>query len=143
MIPAKIIKVISSLHKSSSSPMLTTSDDNEIELRTKTTSSIKLAMVDLPLSTMIASAGGQTHTLTSGVIMQNGLTTTEVIHLVCLTLSTSLSPLSPLFQTDNKIANGEEIPKNIIVSSRQQYKLPDNAIVYCNFNQLYKVIIHY
>lgn len=27
----------------------------------------------------------------------------------------------------------------IIVSARQQYGLPDDAVVYCNFNQLYKI----
>lgn len=42
-------------------------------------------------------------------------------------------------QSNNKIANGEEIPQNIIVSSRQQYGLPEDAMVYCDFNQLYKV----
>ena len=26
-----------------------------------------------------------------------------------------------------------------MVTSRQQYGLPDEAIVYCNFNQLYKI----
>ena len=26
-----------------------------------------------------------------------------------------------------------------MVTTRQQYGLPDDAIVYCNFNQLYKI----
>ena len=43
------------------------------------------------------------------------------------------------FQTNNKSATGEEPPENIIVTMRCQYNLPDNAIVYCNFNQLYKI----
>ncbi|KAK2186976.1 hypothetical protein NP493_183g04027 [Ridgeia piscesae] len=81
---------------------------------------VKLSIVNLPttqpIETMIQT--GQTHTLVSGIVMQNGLTTTE---------------------TNNKIANGEEIPQNIIVSSRQQYGLPEDAVVYCDFNQLYKV----
>jgi len=42
-------------------------------------------------------------------------------------------------QNNNKIATGEAIPQTIIVSTRSQYGLPDDAIVYCNFNQLYKI----
>ena len=38
-----------------------------------------------------------------------------------------------------KMATGEEVPEQILVTSRQQYGLPDDAIVYCNFNQLYKI----
>ncbi|KAI6172414.1 Protein O-GlcNAc transferase [Aphelenchoides besseyi] len=54
-----------------------------------------------------------------GVPVQNGLTT--------------------LNQTHMKAATGEEVPNTILVTSRQQYGLPDDAIVYCNFNQLYKI----
>jgi protein O-GlcNAc transferase len=54
-----------------------------------------------------------------GVPVQNGLTT--------------------LNQTHVKAATGEEVPQTIIVTSRQQYGLPEDAIVYCNFNQLYKI----
>ena len=43
------------------------------------------------------------------------------------------------FQTNNKCASGEIVPKSIIISARSQYHLPQNAIVYCNFNQLYKI----
>ena len=42
-------------------------------------------------------------------------------------------------QTNNKTATGEEVPQSIIVSSRASYGLPENAVVYCNFCQLYKV----
>merc|ERR1712088_1157278 len=38
-----------------------------------------------------------------------------------------------------KLATGEEVPEQIMVTTRQQYGLPDDAIVYCNFNQLYKI----
>ncbi|CAD5123863.1 DgyrCDS12170 [Dimorphilus gyrociliatus] len=41
-------------------------------------------------------------------------------------------------QTNSKAASGEDIPSTIIVSTRAQYGLSDDAIVYCNFNQLYK-----
>ncbi|CAD5222732.1 unnamed protein product [Bursaphelenchus xylophilus] len=57
-----------------------------------------------------------------GIPIQNGLTT--------------------LNQTHVKAATGEEVPKTIIVTSRQQYGLPEDAIVYCNFNQLYKIDPH-
>lgn len=36
------------------------------------------------------------------------------------------------------MGSGEETIDNIIFTSRKQYGLPDDAIVYCNFNQLYK-----
>ena len=35
--------------------------------------------------------------------------------------------------------SGEEVPEQILITSRRQYGLPENAIVYCNFNQLYKI----
>lgn len=38
-----------------------------------------------------------------------------------------------------KAATGEEIPQTILVTSRQQYGLPEDATVFCNFNQLYKI----
>ena len=69
-----------------------------------------------PIETMIGS--GQIQTSVNGVVVQNGLTTT---------------------QANTKAATGEEVPKSIVVTTRQQYGLPDDAIVYCNFNQLYKI----
>lgn len=44
-----------------------------------------------------------------------------------------------LLQTNNKCATGEEIPDSIIISARCQYGLPEDVVVYCNFNQLYKI----
>jgi protein O-GlcNAc transferase len=38
-----------------------------------------------------------------------------------------------------KTATGEEVPQDIVVTTRQQYELPDNAIVFCNFQQLFKI----
>lgn len=69
-----------------------------------------------PIETMIRS--GQVHTTMNGLIMQNGLATT---------------------QTNNKAATGEEVPQSILITTRQQYGLPDDAVIYCNFNQLYKI----
>ena len=66
--------------------------------------------------TMIAS--GQIQTSVNGVVLQNGLATN---------------------QTNNKAATGEEVPQSIVITTRQQYGLPDEAVVYCNFNQLYKI----
>lgn len=63
-------------------------------------------------------ASGQVQTSLNGVVVQNGLATT---------------------QTNNKAATGEEVPQSIVITTRQQYGLPEDAIVYCNFNQLYKI----
>lgn len=63
-------------------------------------------------------ASGQIQTSVNGVILQNGLATN---------------------QTNTKTATGEEVPQSIVITTRQQYGLPDDAVVYCNFNQLYKI----
>ncbi|KAL3321185.1 hypothetical protein Ciccas_000142 [Cichlidogyrus casuarinus] len=53
-----------------------------------------------------------------GLVVANGLTT---------------------LQTQSKASAGEEVPQNIMITSRKQYGLPNDAVVYCNFNQLYKI----
>lgn len=63
-------------------------------------------------------ASGQIQTSVNGVVLQNGLATN---------------------QTNNKAATGEEVPQSIVITTRQQYGLPEDAVVYCNFNQLYKI----
>ena len=68
-----------------------------------------------PISAMIRD--GQVQTSVNGVNIQNGLAT----------------------QINAKAATGEEVPEQIMVTTRQQYGLPDDAIVFCNFNQLYKI----
>jgi len=68
-----------------------------------------------PINNMIRD--GQVQTNINGVSIQNGLAT----------------------QINAKAATGEEVPEQIMVTTRQQYGLPDDAIVYCNFNQLYKI----
>eukprot|EP00092_Neocalanus_flemingeri_P014597 GFUD01015747.1.p1 GENE.GFUD01015747.1~~GFUD01015747.1.p1 ORF type:complete len:632 (-),score=153.58 GFUD01015747.1:368-2263(-) len=60
---------------------------------------------------------GQLQTSVNGVNIQNGLAT----------------------QINAKAATGEEVPGEIMVTTRQQYMLPDDAVVFCNFNQLYKI----
>jgi protein O-GlcNAc transferase len=54
----------------------------------------------------------------NGVVAQNGVTT---------------------IQTSTKAATGEEVPTKVILTTRLQYCLPEDAVVYCNFNQLYKI----
>lgn len=67
------------------------------------------------INSMILNGGLQTSV--NGVNIQNGLAT----------------------QINAKAATGEEVPEQIMVTTRQQYGLPDDAVVYCNFNQLYKI----
>lgn len=43
-----------------------------------------------------------------------------------------------IININSKVASGEVVFDNIIFTSRMQYGLPDDAIVFCNFNQLYK-----
>ncbi|MGH0145294.1 UNVERIFIED_CONTAM: hypothetical protein FKN15_031819 [Acipenser sinensis] len=61
---------------------------------------------------------GQIQVTINGFTVSNGLATTQI---------------------NNKAATGEEVPRTIIVTTRSQYGLPEDAIVYCNFNQLYKI----
>merc|ERR1719174_2793159 len=78
-----------------------------------------VTVAELPQTVAISSmiANGQLQTSVNGVNIQNGLAT----------------------QINAKAATGEEVPEQIMVTTRQQYGLPDDAIVYCNFNQLYKI----
>jgi len=69
-----------------------------------------------PVQAMISN--GQVQTSVNGIVVQNGLATTQM---------------------NNKAATGEEAPKAILITTRQQYGLPEDAIIYCNFNQLYKI----
>lgn len=77
-------------------------------------------MMNLPVAGVLTQMiqTGLAHASINDVVVQNGVTTQ---------------------QTNNKAATGEEIPQNIIISARCQYSLPEEAVVYCNFNQLYKI----
>ncbi|KAK7872292.1 hypothetical protein R5R35_012135 [Gryllus longicercus] len=81
---------------------------------------ISLKVAELPTTTPIETmiASGQVQTSVNGMVLQNGLATN---------------------QTNNKAATGEEVPQSIVITTRQQYGLPEEAVVYCNFNQLYKI----
>ena len=78
-----------------------------------------VTVAELPTTMAITSmiANGQLQTSVNGVNIQNGLAT----------------------QINAKAATGEEIPQEILVTTRQQYMLPEDAVVFCNFNQLYKI----
>ncbi|XP_055917772.1 UDP-N-acetylglucosamine--peptide N-acetylglucosaminyltransferase 110 kDa subunit isoform X2 [Eupeodes corollae] len=104
------------------SPLVENTDVKEIRevINAQKPMEISLKVAELPNTTQIVSmiAQGQVQTSLNGVVVQNGLATT---------------------QTNNKAATGEEVPQNIVITTRRQYLLPDEAIVYCNFNQLYKI----
>lgn len=80
---------------------------------------IQMKVAELPTTTLIDNMvqSGLLQTSLNGVVVQNGLQA----------------------NANNKAATGEEVPRSIVVTTRGQYGLPDDAIVYCNFNQLYKI----
>lgn len=104
------------------SPLVENTDIKEIKevIQAAKPVEISLKVAELPTTTPIETmiASGQVQTSLNGVVVQNGLATT---------------------QTNNKAATGEEVPQSIVITTRQQYGLPEDAIVYCNFNQLYKI----
>lgn len=104
------------------SPLVESTEVKEIREVIIAQKSVEVSMkvAELPTTTAIETmiASGHIQTSVNGVVLQNGLATT---------------------QTNNKAATGEEVPQNIVITTRQQYGLPDDAIIYCNFNQLYKI----
>jgi protein O-GlcNAc transferase len=80
---------------------------------------IQLKVAELPTTTIIDSMiqSGLLQTSLNGVVVQNGLQA----------------------NANNKAATGEEVPRTIVVTTRGQYGLPDSCVIYCNFNQLYKI----
>jgi len=69
-----------------------------------------------PINQMIQ--GSQSTCLINGCSVNNGLTIT---------------------QRYPRVASGEDVARKLILTSRAQYGLPNDAVVYCNFNQLYKI----
>lgn len=105
------------------SPLVESTDVKEIrEVVSSAMKPLEISMkvAELPTTTQIDTmiASGQVQTSVNGVVVQNGVATN---------------------QTNNKAANGEEVVQTIVITTRKQYGLPDDAIVYCNFNQLYKI----
>ena len=127
---AKVADNVAIVNGTDLSPILERTDIKQVTetvTQTKTTSGqlaapvhVSLTVAHLPtmdpIEAMIGT--GQIQTSLNGVVVQNGLATT---------------------QANTKAATGEEVPQSIVVTTRQQYGLPDDAIVYCNFNQLYKI----
>jgi len=66
-------------------------------------------------------ASGQIQTSVNGVVLQNGLATNQI---------------------NKKAAKGEEVPQSIVITTRQQYGLPYEAVVCGNFSQVYKTDPH-
>ncbi|RUS69693.1 hypothetical protein EGW08_022546 [Elysia chlorotica] len=94
-----------------------TTDEEDGSPATVTTTVIEMPFTVIQ-SFQAMIAANQAQIMVNNIVIQNGLTTN---------------------QTNNKSATGEEIPQCVILSSRLQYGLPDEAVVYCNFNQLYKI----
>ena len=89
-----------------------TSDGESVE--------VKVTVAQLPTTKDIDNMiqNGQVQTSVNGLTIQNGLTTNLI---------------------SAKTATGEEVPEQIMVTTRKQYSLPDDGVIYCNFNQLYKI----
>ncbi|GAV00493.1 hypothetical protein RvY_11332 [Ramazzottius varieornatus] len=81
---------------------------------------VQTPVLELPTTTAVHQmvSSGQSHTNVCGVMVQNGIITQ---------------------QTNTKAASGEMVPETPIITTRSQYGLPEDALVYCNFNQLYKI----
>ncbi|CAF1499509.1 unnamed protein product [Adineta ricciae] len=77
-------------------------------------------LVELPEAIVVHQLLQQGHSEVSinGIVAQNGTTTLQI---------------------SSRAATGEEVPQTVLLTTRTQYGLPDDAIVYCNFNQLYKI----
>lgn len=63
-------------------------------------------------------------------LSKNGQTTVAV---------TSSQQSAPAQNLSSRVANGELPPSCLPLTVRQQYNLPADKVVYCNFNQLYKI----
>lgn len=96
-----------------------------------------MPVVEVPTTEPVKQMIGNGQVATSvvdGINVQNGLAQFQVRRYL-----PSLPSNLILHQTHTKAATGEEVPQTLLVTSRQQYGLPEDAIVYCNFNQLYKI----
>ncbi|XP_039968249.1 UDP-N-acetylglucosamine--peptide N-acetylglucosaminyltransferase 110 kDa subunit-like [Bactrocera tryoni] len=117
-----VVDNIAVINAADLSPLVESTDVKEVREIVNAQKPLEIThkVAELPSTTQIVSmiASGQVQTSLNGILVQNGLATT---------------------QTNNKAATGEEVPQNIVITTRRQYLLPDEAIVYCNFNQLYKI----
>ncbi|MCI4379763.1 hypothetical protein PGIGA_G00232100 [Pangasianodon gigas] len=95
----------------------------ECDSQESTDSNGALSMPVIPMNTAAEAIinminQGQIQVTINSFTVSNGLATTQI---------------------NNKAATGEEVPRTIVVTTRSQYGLPEDSIVYCNFNQLYKI----
>lgn len=44
-----------------------------------------------------------------------------------------------IYNTNYKISLGQEVMQNIVITTRTQYGLPEDVVLYCCFNQLHKI----
>uniref|UniRef100_A0A8C3AAF3 UDP-N-acetylglucosamine--peptide N-acetylglucosaminyltransferase 110 kDa subunit n=1 Tax=Cyclopterus lumpus TaxID=8103 RepID=A0A8C3AAF3_CYCLU len=98
-------------------------DVKVIKVKTTGDTNGALSMPVIPMNTAAEAIinminQGQIQVTINGFTVSNGLATTQI---------------------NNKAATGEEVPRTIVVTTRSQYGLPEDSIVYCNFNQLYKI----
>ncbi|XP_041674324.1 UDP-N-acetylglucosamine--peptide N-acetylglucosaminyltransferase 110 kDa subunit isoform X2 [Drosophila eugracilis] len=119
---SSVVDNVTVINATDLSPLVENTDVKEIKEVVHAQNPVEIThkVAELPNTTQIVSmiASGEVQTSLNGVVVQNGLATT---------------------QTNNKTATGEEVPQNIVITTRRQYMLPHDAIVYCNFNQLYKI----
>merc|ERR1712088_1005612 len=85
---------------------------------------------------MESNMGGEVHT---AAVTVAELATTQPINNMIRDGQVQTNVNGVTTQINAKAATGEEVPEQIMVTTRQQYGLPDDAIVFCNFNQLYKI----
>ena len=116
------VAVINAVDKA---PILEKAEIKQVKVPTTATGEgdaveVKVTVAQLPTTKDIDNMiqNGQVQTSVNGLTIQNGLTTNLV---------------------SAKTATGEEVPEQIMVTTRQQYGLPDDGVIYCNFNQLYKI----
>lgn len=112
-------KSITFQSKSFNANLLSVTTVREIVSRASNPVEIQMKVAEMPTTTLIDNMvqSGLLQTSLNGVVVQNGLQA----------------------NANNKASTGEEVPRTIVVTTRGQYGLPDEAIVYCNFNQLYKI----
>lgn len=116
-----------------SNPAVNNSGEEKVE--------VVKTVVELPTTQMVQAmiSNGHLQTSVNGLVVQNGLATTQINNKAATgNFKILLAQFIIIFRFKIYFT-GEEAPTAILVTTRQQYGLPEDAIVYCNFNQLYKI----
>lgn len=102
------------------SPLTKTHTAKHLLLKNRFGDDVTLPVLDTAMSQAINALvqSGQSAAAVNGVTIYNGVSNN---------------------MQNSKSATGESVPDGLIVSTRAQYGLPDDGVVYCNFNQLYKI----